>query len=99
MKIHQIGTKGKCSKFIENLYLSSKACVRVDRQLSESFSIKKGVRQDCPFSLILFNSFNNDIFNNCDKYRISIGDKQCCGGLFADNIVLCAPTKSQLKNC
>ena len=27
----------------------------------------------------------------------SIGDKRCCGGLFADDIVLCAPTRSQLK--
>jgi len=37
--------------------------------------------------------------NNCDKYGTSIGDKRCCGcgGLFADDIVLCAPTRSQLK--
>jgi len=26
-----------------------------------------------------------------------IGDKRCCGGLFTDGIVLCAPTRSQLK--
>jgi len=32
-----------------------------------------------------------------NKYGISIGDKRCCGGLFADDIVLCAPTRSQLK--
>ena len=83
--------------FIENLYLSSKAYVRVDGQLSESFNIKKGVRQDCPLSPILFNLFINDIFNNCNKYGISIADKHCCGGLFADDIGLCAPTRSQLK--
>ena len=28
---------------------------------------------------------------------IFIGEKRCCGGLFADDIVLCAPTRSQLK--
>jgi len=71
--------------------------VRVDGQLSESFSIKKGVDKGCPLSPILFNLFINDIFNKCDKYGISIGDKYCCGGLFADDIVLCAPTKSQLN--
>ena len=59
--------------------------------------LSKGVRQDCPLSPILFNLFINDIFNNCNKYGISIGDKRCCGGLFADDIVLCAPTRSQLK--
>jgi len=81
--------RGKCYKFIENLYLSSKACVRVDGQLSESFSIKKGIRQVCPLSPNLFNLFINDMtcFNNCNKYEISIGDKCCYGGLFVDNIV------------
>jgi len=48
-------------------------------------------------SPILFNLFINEIFNNCDKYGISIGVKRCCGGLFADDIVLYAPTRSQLK--
>jgi len=98
MKIHHLGIRGKCYNFIENLYLSSKACVRVDGQLSESFNIKKGVHQGCPLSPILFNLFINDIFNNCIKYGISIGEKHCCGGLFADDIVFCAPTRSQLNN-
>jgi len=97
MKIHHIGIRGKYYNFIENLYLSSKACVRVDRQLSESFNIKKGVRQGCPLSPILFNLFINDIFNNCDKHGISIVDKRCCGSLFADDIMLCASTISQHK--
>jgi hypothetical protein len=50
-----------------------------------------------PLSPILFNLFINAIFNRCDKYGISIGDKWCYGGLFVDDIVLCAPTRSQLK--
>jgi len=54
MKIHHLGIRGKCYNFIENLYLPSKACVRVDGQLSESFNIKKGVRQGCPLSLTNF---------------------------------------------
>ena len=82
MKIHHLGIRGNCFNFIENLYLSSKACVRVDGQLSESFNVKKGVRQGYPLSPILFNLFINDIFNNCNKYGISIGEKRCCGGLF-----------------
>jgi len=97
MKIHHLGIRGKCYNFIENLYLSSKVCVRVDGQLSESFNIKKGVRQGCPLSPILFNLFINDIFNNCDKHGISIVDKRCCGSLFADDIMLCASTISQHK--
>ena len=75
MKIHHLGIRGKCYNFIENLYLSSKACLRVDGQLSELFNIKKGVRQSCFLSPILFNLFINDIFNNCDEYGISTCDK------------------------
>ncbi|KAG4104154.1 hypothetical protein H8356DRAFT_1351160 [Neocallimastix lanati (nom. inval.)] len=64
MKIHYLGIRGKCYHFIENLYLSSKACVRVDGQLSESFNIKKeGVRQGFVINM-----------------GISIGDKCCCCG-------------------
>jgi len=34
MKIHHLGIRGKCCyKFIERVYLSSKAFVRVDEQL------------------------------------------------------------------
>jgi len=48
-------------------------------------------------SPILFILFINDIFNKWDKYGIAIGHKGCCEGLSADDIVLCAPTRSQLK--
>ena len=41
--------------------------------LSNEFPIKRGVRQDCPLSPILFNLFINDILNNCEKYGVSIG--------------------------
>ena len=34
MEIHHLVSRGKCYNFIENLYLSSKACVRVNGQLS-----------------------------------------------------------------
>ena len=65
MKLHHLGIRGKFYKFIENLYLSSKACVRVDGQLSKSFSNKKDLCQGCPLSPILFNLFINNICSNC----------------------------------
>jgi len=61
--------------------------------LSNEFPIHRGVRQGCRLSPILFNLFINDILSNCDKYGVSIGNKKCCGGLFADDIVLIAPSK------
>jgi len=56
------------------------------------------LRQGCLLSPILFNLFINVILNNCDKYGVSIGNKKCCGGLFADDIVLIAPSERKMKS-
>jgi len=50
----------------------------------------------CPLLPILFNLFINDIFRDCNRYGVSIGSSLCCGGLFADDIVLCTPTRGSL---
>ena len=48
----------------------------------------KGVWQGCPLSLILFNLYIDDIFNDFSELGIPLGESRCCGGLFADDIVL-----------
>ena len=91
------GVCGKCSDFLCNLYTSSKARAQFASMLSNEFPIKRGVRQGCPLYPILFNLFINDILNDCEKYGVNIGRKKCCGGLFADNVVLIAPSAKNLE--
>ena len=40
----------------------------------------------------------NDIFNRCDNFGVPLDDFRCCGGLFADDIVLCSPSRRKLNN-
>ena len=58
---------------------------------------KKSIRQGFSLSPILINLLITDIYNECDNYGISNGDKRFNGGLFADGIELRAPTRSQLR--
>ncbi|OUM61096.1 hypothetical protein PIROE2DRAFT_13011 [Piromyces sp. E2] len=64
-----MGIRGKCFDFLSNLYLTSKVRARFLDILSEEFPIKRGVRQGCPLSPILFNLFINDVLNGSNKHR------------------------------
>jgi len=59
--------------------------------------LRKVFFKGCSLSPILFYSFINDIFNEYDKYAISIRNKHCCRNLFADDIELCSQIKYQLR--
>ena len=78
--------------------MTSKASIKIDDQYSESFNIMKGVRQGCPLSPIFFSLslFINDIFNDFSELGIPLGESRCCGGLFADDIVLFASSRTKL---
>ena len=97
-KLFNIGIRDKCLQFIKNLYLTSKARASHFGCLSDEFPIHRGVRQGCPLSPILFNIFINDVLDKCRRYGVVVEGKKCCGGLFADDIVLIAPGKSSLRN-
>ena len=52
---------GKVLRFIYNLYLGAKSCVKIDNNLSEIFPCKAGVTQGENLSPLLFAIFLNDL--------------------------------------
>ena len=90
---------GRLLGSIEALYKESKACVRVERELTEEFGVKQGLKQGCPLSLWLFNVFLDRVVREAmeefkggvvlDSYLIQIL-------LFADDSVVLTQTEKDL---
>ena len=95
----RIWNGGRLLGAIEALYKESKACVRVEVELTEEFVVKQGLRQGCPLSPWLFNIFLDRVVREAmvefkggvvlDSYLIQIL-------LFADNTVVMAKTEEDL---
>ena len=65
--LRENGIVGRLLGSIEALHKESKACVRVEGELSEEFSVQQGLRQGCPLSPWLFNIFLNRVVREAMK--------------------------------
>ena len=55
--LREYGIEGRLLGSTKAPYKESKACVRVEGELTEEFDVKQGLRQGCPLSPRLFNIF------------------------------------------
>lgn len=62
--------------------------VRIGNKLSSPFPYKRGVRQGCPMSPMLFNFFINSILDSIEPVEIPCLSEGIKGLLFADDLVL-----------
>jgi len=77
---------------IINLFTDCISCVKWDNIYSSMFVITSGVRQGSVLSPILFSVYINDLAN------INAGSNRTCIILYADDILLIAPTITSLQN-
>ena len=77
---------------VVKLFSDCVSCVKWDRVYSSVFVITAGVRQGSVLSPILFNLYMNDLAN------INPGVNRICIILYADDILLIAPSVTMLEN-
>jgi len=76
---------------IVNLFTGCLSCVKWDNIYSSMFAVTFGVRQGSVLSPIIFNVYVNDLPN------IDIGLRRLCLILYADDILLIAPSITVLE--
>ena len=86
-------------KLISNLYWEQIATVRIEGKISKTFPIRKGVRQGCILSPILFNLYTeymiNEAFENLEG--IKVNGENITNVRFADDTVLLTENKNDLQ--
>jgi hypothetical protein len=91
-KLQVYGVKGKFLSFLSSYYSSIQ--IQVPGAMS-SFACKRGVRQGCPLSPILFDIYINDVFKNLATSEILSGAH---GLMYADDILLWAKSLDRLND-
>ena len=87
-------------RIIRNLYWKQSAKVLIDGQVSENIDIRRGVRQGCILSPILFNTYADRVFkealSECE-YGIKVNGKNMNNIRYADDTVLFADSVQALQ--
>ena len=71
-KLWDIGVRGRLYRFIRELYRTSEVCVEVGRARSAAFPLKRGLRQGCPMSPVLFNVYASDLLPPMERWGVRV---------------------------
>lgn len=94
------GIDDKDIRIIGNLYWHQRAAVKIEEHFTDDIEIKRGVRQGCILSPLLFNLYSEEIFNEAlveSMAGVIINGKNINNIRYADNTLLIANTNEDLQ--
>lgn len=96
--LSEYGINGGLLEAVKSIYVDSRAAVRIDGELSESFEVKEGVRQGCCLSPILFIIFMDKIIKQAGiQGNVEVGDVVFNLLSFADDLVVLMNNPDELQ--
>ena len=98
--LEDIGVPETERSLIKNLYWEQNAVVNVNGNKTEKINIRRGVRQGCILSPILFNLYSEKIFQESlqDAKGFKINGKRITNIRYADDTVIIAETEEDLQD-
>ena len=102
-KLLSIGLNRATIDFVSAMYAKTQYALKIDNgKRTEYFKQKRGLRQGCPLSSLLFNLFIDQIVtivNENSENSIKIGGLPINCLLYADDIVILAENPNKLQEC
>ena len=100
--LKEMGIPDHLTCILRNLYAGSEATGRTRYETKDCFTIGKGVWQDCILSHSLFNLYTEYIIWNARldeaNVGIKIADRNINNLIYADDTILTAESKEELKS-
>ncbi|KAK3521652.1 hypothetical protein QTP70_014704, partial [Hemibagrus guttatus] len=95
----EYGVRGPLLRAVRSLYDQGRSLVRIVSCKSDLFPVHAGLRQGCPLSPVLFITFMGRISRRSQGLEgVWFGDHRISSVLFADDVVLLAPSSQDLQH-
>ncbi|KAK3557454.1 hypothetical protein QTP70_027739, partial [Hemibagrus guttatus] len=95
----EYGVRGPLLRAVRSLYNRSRSLVRIASCKSDLFPVHVGLRQGCPLSPVLFIVFMDRISRHSQGLEgVQFGDHRISSLIFADDVVLLAPSSLDLQH-
>ncbi len=95
----EYGVRSQLLRAVQSLYDRSRSLVCIAGSKSDLFPVYVGLRQGCPLSPVLFIIFMDIIFRRSQGPEgVWFGDHTISSLLFADDVVLLAPSDQELRH-